>query len=65
MFPCSVFLEGEFGLSDLCVGVPVIIGKNGVESIVEIDLDDSEREQLKKSAEGVRATNLLLNALNF
>jgi malate dehydrogenase len=65
MFPCSVLLDGEFGLHDLCLGVPVILGKNGIESIVEINLDDSEINQLKKSADSVRATNLLLNNLKL
>ena len=60
MFPCSVLLDGEYGLSDLCIGVPVILGRNGIEKIVEIDLNDSEMEKLKESAEGVKATNRLL-----
>ena len=65
MFPCSVFLEGEFGLNDLCIGVPVILGKNGVERIVEIDLNDTEINQLKQSANSVKATNLLLADLQL
>ena len=65
MFPCSVLLEGEFGLNDLCIGVPVILGKNGVERIVEIPLDDDEMNQLKTSADGVKATNSLLNSLKL
>ena len=65
MFPCSVFLEGEFGLNDLCIGVPVILGKNGIERIVEIDLNDTEINQLKKSANSVKATNLLLADLQL
>jgi malate dehydrogenase len=65
MFTCSVFLEGEYGLNDLCIGVPVILGKNGIESIVEIELDATELSQLKTSAEGVKATNTLLNDLNL
>ncbi|MEC7646259.1 MAG: malate dehydrogenase [Bacteroidota bacterium] len=65
MFPCSVLLDGEFGLNDLCIGVPVILGKNGVESIVEISLNDAENSQLQNSANGVKATNLLLNDLNL
>ncbi|NJW55797.1 malate dehydrogenase, partial [Salinimicrobium sp. CDJ15-91] len=40
MFPCSALLEGEYGLNDLCIGVPVILGKNGIEKIVELELDD-------------------------
>ncbi|MDC0201963.1 malate dehydrogenase [Flavobacteriales bacterium] len=60
MFPCSALLEGEYGLSDLCIGVPVILGRNGIEKIVEIDLNNSEMDKLKESAEGVKATNGLL-----
>ena len=50
-------LDGEYGLNDLCIGVPVILGKNGIESIVEIDLSEAELSQLRASAEGVKATN--------
>ena len=60
MFPCSALLEGEYGLEDLCIGVPVILGRNGIEKIVELDLNDSEMDKLKESAEGVKATNGLL-----
>ena len=65
MFPCSVMLDAEYGLSDLCIGVPVVLGKNGVESIVEIELDEAELSQLRDSAEAVKATNTLLNDLNL
>ncbi|MEC9209929.1 MAG: malate dehydrogenase [Bacteroidota bacterium] len=65
MFPCSVLLDGEFGLNDLCIGAPVILGKNGIERIVEINLNDSEMNKLKTSADGVKATNSLLNDLNL
>jgi malate dehydrogenase len=51
--PCSVFLRGEYGVEKLFVGVPVILGKNGVERIIELDLDESERALLKKSAEAI------------
>ncbi|WP_430412216.1 malate dehydrogenase [Kordia sp.] len=60
MYPCSVLLEGEYGLNDLCIGVPVILGKNGIESIVEIKLSDAEKAHLSESAEGVKKTNGLL-----
>ena len=60
IFPCSVLLEGEYGLNDLCIGVPVILGRNGIESIVEINLSDSEKAHLATSAEGVKVTNGLL-----
>ena len=60
MFPCSVLLNGEYGLKDLCIGVPVILGKNGIEKIVEIKLNDAEKAQMKESAQGVKNTNDLL-----
>lgn len=60
LFPCSVMLEGEYGLEDICIGAPVILGANGIERVVEIDLDDQEREKLQASAEGVRKVNGLL-----
>jgi len=60
MFPCSCLLDGEYGLNDICIGVPAIIGANGVEKIVEINLSDSEKESLQNSADAVRKTNGLL-----
>ena len=60
MFPCSALLEGEFGLSDISIGVPCILGANGIEKIVEIELNASEKAKLVESAEGVRKTNGLL-----
>ena len=60
IYPCSTLLEGEYGLNDLCIGVPVVLGKNGIESIVEINLSDAEKANLAASAEGVKATNRLL-----
>jgi len=60
MFPCSALLEGEFGLSDISIGVPCILGANGIEKIVEIELSASEKAKLIESAEGVRKTNGLL-----
>lgn len=61
MFPCSALLEGEYGLNDLCIGVPVILGKNGIEEIVEIELDEAEKAKLQESSEGVSKTNDLLD----
>ena len=57
LIPCSVYLEGEYNQSDICIGVPCIIGKNGVESIVDIHLNDHEQALFAKSAEAVRAMN--------
>ena len=61
MFPCSALLEGEYGLNDLCIGVPVILGKNGIEKIVEIELDEAESAKLQESSQGVSKTNDLLD----
>ena len=61
MFPCSALLEGEYGLNDICLGVPVILGRNGIESIVEIELDQNEKDHLQSSAKGVSAVNELLD----
>ena len=60
MFPCSVLLEGEYGLNDLSIGVPVILGKNGIEEIVKIELSEADMQHLHQSAEGVKKTNSLL-----
>ena len=60
MFPCSVMLEGEYGMNDICLGAPVILGKDGIEKIVEIELDETEMKHMKESAEGVRNVNDLL-----
>jgi malate dehydrogenase len=65
MFPCSVMLDGEYGLKDLTIGVPVILGKNGVEKIVEIEMSEDEAQQLKLSAEGVSATNNSLKEMGL
>lgn len=60
IFPCSTYLEGEYGLNDICIGVPVVLGKNGIEKIVKIELSDAENEHMQRSAEGVTKTNGLL-----
>ncbi len=60
MFPCSVMLDGEYGLKDICIGAPVILGRNGIEKIVELELSDAEKAHMKESADGVRKTNDLL-----
>ena len=65
MYPCSALLEGEFGLNQLCIGVPVILGKNGIERIVSINLDNMELDKLEESAEGVKLTNLLLKDISL
>ena len=60
IFPCSTYLEGEYGLNDLCIGVPVVLGKNGIEKIVEIKLSDAEKAKLASNAAAVQKTNSLL-----
>jgi malate dehydrogenase len=60
MIPCSVMLDGEYGQKDICLGAPCIIGKGGIEKIVEIELTAEEKDKLKVSADGVRAVNALL-----
>ena len=57
IIPCSVFLEGEYGQSDLCIGVPCTIGKNGIEEILDLKLNDEEKLKFKNSADSVRAMN--------
>ena len=57
MIACSVLLEGEYGQTDICLGVPCIIGKNGIEEIVDVQLNDAEKATFAKSAEAVRAMN--------
>ena len=57
MVPCSVMLDGEYGESDICLGVPCIIGKNGVEKIVNISLTEAEKEKFATAAKAVRDVN--------
>jgi malate dehydrogenase len=63
MIACSVFLEGEYGQKDICIGVPCIIGKDGVEEILAIDLNDEEKVKFAKSAEAVRNMNADLKSI--
>lgn len=62
LISASALLEGEYGESDLCIGVPCIIGRNGIEKIVEFDLNEEEKALFHKSAEAVHATNEALKA---
>jgi malate dehydrogenase len=63
MIPCSVMLDGEYGQNDICLGVPCIIGKNGIEEIVDIQLNDAEKALFSKSADAVRAMNADLKSV--
>jgi malate dehydrogenase len=60
MIPCCVYLDGEYGQKDICIGVPAIIGRNGVEKIVDFKLNDEEKALFEKSANAVRSTNNVL-----
>lgn len=64
MMPCCVYLEGEYGLNDICIGVPVIIGRNGWEKIVDYKLNAEEQAAMQKSAEAVRSMNSVLSTLD-
>jgi len=61
LFPCCVALDGEYGQKDICLGVPVIIGKNGWEKIVDVNLNDEEKAAFAKSADAVRSMNNVLS----
>jgi len=63
LFTCCVSLNGEYGQSDICLGVPVVIGKNGWEKIVEMDLSADEQAAFNKSADAVRNMNDVLKTL--
>jgi malate dehydrogenase len=63
LFPCCVALDGEYGQKDICLGVPVIIGKNGWEKIVDYKLDAAEQDLFNKSADAVRSMNDVLKTL--
>jgi malate dehydrogenase len=60
LFPCCVYLDGEYGQKDICLGVPVIIGKNGWEKIVDYKLNADEQAAFNKSADAVRSMNNVL-----
>ena len=57
IIPCSVMLDGEYGQSDICIGVPTIIGKNGWEKIMDLNLNDKESANFEKSVSAVRTMN--------
>jgi malate dehydrogenase len=63
MIPCSVFLEGEYGQKDICIGVPCIIGENGLESIIDVKLNDQENDKFFQSAAAVRNMNEALKEI--
>ena len=63
VFPCCVYLDGEFGQKDICMGVPVVIGKDGWEKIIDYKINAEEQEAFNKSAEAVRSMNKVLDTL--
>lgn len=65
IFPCCVKVEGEYGLNDIFVGVPVKLGKNGVEEVIEIKLNDEEKKLLNESAQSVKSVMDVLDGMNI
>jgi malate dehydrogenase len=65
VMPCCVSLEGEYGQSDICLGVPVVIGRNGWESIVDYQLNEAEQAAFNKSADAVRSMNAVLSTMSM
>ena len=63
VIPCSVYLDGQYGLRDICIGVPSIIGKNGIEEIIDLDLNPSEKTKLQESAKVI--VNMNKSLKNF
>lgn len=63
VFPCCVYLEGEYGQNDICMGVPVVVGRNGWEKIIDYKLNEEEQAAFNKSAEAVRSMNSVLATL--
>ncbi|MFN4234244.1 MAG: malate dehydrogenase [Bacteroidia bacterium] len=63
LFPCCVYLDGEYGQKDICLGVPVIIGKNGWEKIIDLNLNEEEKALFAKSADAVRNMNNVLSTV--
>lgn len=64
IIPCCVYLDGEYGEKDICIGVPVVLGRNGWEKIIDVELNDEEKAKFKDSANTVRAMNESLAELN-
>jgi malate dehydrogenase len=60
IIPCGCYLEGEYGQEDIMIGVPVVIGRNGIEKIVEIELTEDEKAKFEASADAVRKVNQIL-----
>ena len=65
VFPTCTYLEGEYGQSDICIGVPAVIGKGGVEKIIDINLNEEEKALFAASAEAVNKTNNVLREMKL
>ncbi len=65
IFPCCAWLEGQYGLENIYLGVPAKLGKNGIEQILELQLNDQENELLKQSANAVKSTLEVLDGLEY
>ena len=57
IIPCSVYLEGQYGLNDICIGVPCIIGRKGIDEIIDLNLVSSEKNKLEESAKAIATMN--------
>jgi malate dehydrogenase len=64
IFPVCAWLQGEYGMSDIYLGVPVVLGKNGIEKIIELQLNEAERALLVDSAEAVKGVMEVLDNMN-
>ncbi len=65
IYPCCVSLEGEYGQNDICIGVPVVVGRHGWEKVIEMKLNEEEQAKFEQSAAAVRATNDVLRELKL
>jgi malate dehydrogenase len=63
IFPCCAWLTGQYGINDLCIGVPVKLGRNGIEQVIELQLNEEEMKLLHNSADAVREVVNVYNAL--
>ena len=64
VFPACVWMQGEYGISDMYLGVPVILGKNGIEKVIELELNEEEMDLLSQSATAVREVKAILDEMN-
>jgi len=65
VFPVCAYLNGEYGLKDIYIGVPCVIGKNGIERIISLNLDEDEKRMLQASADSIRVTKEILDKMNL